>query len=134
MLAGTDVLKATNQTLSILTALEFIEVDQDVGADGAIQGKFMGQIGKAGELWVKPLSDGDRVAVLLLNLDDDNSADLTVDWSQLNVSHMGSGTSCIVRDLWTRRDLGVAKGRYTARAVGPHASAFLVVRSVAGTE
>ena len=104
-----------------------------MGADGVIQGKFVGQIGKAGELWVKPLSDGDRVAVLLLNLDNDNSADLTVEWSQLNVTHMGSGTSCIVRDLWTRQDLDIAKGRYTAKAVGPHASAFLVVRGVAGT-
>eukprot|EP00912_Choanoflagellata_sp_UC4_P000541 UC4_evm3s335 len=61
------------------------------------------------ELWVKPLSDGKSVALVLVNLNDDNATDLTVSWTQLNMSG-----SLNVRDLWAEKDIGIFKDSYTA--------------------
>lgn len=42
LLVGTDVIHATNLTLSILIAPELIMVNQDLGIGGKVQGKFLG--------------------------------------------------------------------------------------------
>ena len=41
LLAGTDVVHASNETLMILTAPELIAINQDLGVDGKLQGKML---------------------------------------------------------------------------------------------
>jgi alpha-galactosidase len=41
LLAGTDVVHASNETLAILTAPELIAINQDLGVDGKLQGKMI---------------------------------------------------------------------------------------------
>lgn len=43
-MAGTDIIHASNDTLTIYTASELIAVDQDLGLDGKIQGRKIGKI------------------------------------------------------------------------------------------
>ena len=44
LLAGTDIEHASTQTLSILTAPELIEINQDLGIGGRLQGRYLGQL------------------------------------------------------------------------------------------
>eukprot|EP00040_Diaphanoeca_grandis_P027821 m.159215 g.159215 ORF g.159215 m.159215 type:complete len:969 (-) comp31127_c1_seq1:249-3155(-) len=45
LLAGTDIIHASNETLEILMAAEVIAVNQDLGRDGHIQGIYVGAAG-----------------------------------------------------------------------------------------
>lgn len=40
------------------------------------------------------------------------------------------GTSCAVRDLWERKDLGTFAGNFTAAAVDVHDSTFLMLTCI----
>lgn len=74
----------------------------------------------------KPLaSDGSRVAVLLMN-HAGVSADLSLDLSTVPGLACKAAT-CAVRDVWARKDIGTAKGTYTAKGVAKHDAAFLVL-------
>lgn len=75
------------------------------------------------ELWAKRLSDGKRIAVLLLNLNATAAADLTVSFATLNLT----AHSVVVRDLWLEKDMGSFEGSFTAKAVPPHGVAVLTV-------
>lgn len=75
------------------------------------------------EVWSKPLNDGKRVAVLLLNGDGASAMDLTVSWAQLNLT----STAKPVRDLIARKDLGSFAASFTVRNVPPHGSALLSI-------
>ena len=44
LLAGTDIEHASAQTLAILTAPELIEINQDLGIGGRLQGKYLGPL------------------------------------------------------------------------------------------
>ena len=80
------------------------------------------------ELWVKPMSDGARVAVILLNLDDNHHFDLTLAWSQINISN---STELSVRDLWDLENAVVTStNEYTAKAVPPHGVAMLMLERI----
>jgi hypothetical protein len=47
LLAGTDIIHASNETLAILTAQEVVAVNQDLGVGGRLQGKFIGPVAAA---------------------------------------------------------------------------------------
>jgi hypothetical protein len=79
--------------------------------------------GTGSKYWVKPMSDGKRTAVLLLNLGDNNATDLTVSAAQLNLSY----SSMAIRDLWARKDLGAFSGNFTAKAVPAHGVFVFIV-------
>jgi hypothetical protein len=76
-----------------------------------------------GEFWVKPMSDGKRVAVLHLNLNDNNATDLTVSAAQMNLGY----SSMAIRDLWERKDLGNFNETFTAKDVPVHGVVMLSV-------
>ena len=76
------------------------------------------------ELWAKRLSDGKRIAVLLLNLNDTAAVDLTLSFAQLNIT---AASAAMVRDLWAEKDLGSFHGSFTAKAVPPHGVAMLTL-------
>ncbi len=113
LIAGNDLRTMNQTTLDILSAPEVIAVDQDARG---IQGSLVGNSGTANELeiWSKPLSGSNTLAVLLLNRSKQAAA-ITVTWSALGLS---SGPAQ-VRDLWARADLGIFTNSYTAN-VPPH--------------
>ena len=90
------------------------------------KGKCLGVVPPTpvGEVWSKPLSDGKRTAVLLLNTDDKAKQNLTVTWTQLGFA---STATVAVRDLWRETDLGSFTGSFTAEAA-PHAVVMLTVQ------
>jgi alpha-galactosidase len=138
LLAGNDVVHASNETLAILTAREVIAVNQDLGINGAIQGRLLTTGGSehehaadgvpaalsAPEVWAKPLSDGKRIAVVLLNTDPSGTQDVTVTWQQLGLP---ASTNASVRDLWQQKDVGTAQQQFIAKAVPPHGVVMVTV-------
>lgn len=81
------------------------------------------------EFFYKPLDRrGTRVAVLLLN-HGTAPADLPLHFA--DVPGLAC-TTCGVRDIWRREDLGQATGSMVARAVQPHDSAFLILTPAGG--
>ena len=79
------------------------------------------------EVWAKPMADGERVAVLLVNLSDDDAAPLGLMFA--NVPGIPADATVAVRDLWARKDLGVFTATYeTEEKVPPHGSVMLMLR------
>jgi hypothetical protein len=68
-----------------------------------------------------------ETAVLLMN-SDTTAQDLTVNFADIpSVDTTKSGT-WTVRDIWNHKDVALVRtGNYTAKAVGPHDAAFIMV-------
>jgi hypothetical protein len=129
ILAGTDIVHASNETLAILTAAEYLEVNQDLGLNDKIQGVLATpNVGVPGpEVWVKHLADGKRIAVLLVN-GGNNASDVTVSWTQLGLP---PNTKATVRDLWHQQAVdGTVTGSFTAKNVATHDHMFVTVTPV----
>lgn len=131
LLAGTDVVHATNDTLAILTAPEPIAVNQDFGKDNKIQGRLVDPAPSSDaapsatySVWAKPLADGKRIAVVLLNEDDNNTQSVTVKWSTIGLD---ASTKCSVRDLWQRKVVATAAAGSYSVSLKPHESAMLTI-------
>lgn len=77
------------------------------------------------ELWAKPLSDGKRLAVLMLNGNDTVARDLTVSFELLNIT----AAKVAVRDCWAEKELGTFQDSFTAKAVPPHGVAVVTMSS-----
>lgn len=84
------------------------------------------------QYFYKPLArDGSKVAVLMMN-HGTGSVDLTLDLSLVPGLRCGTEVgshTCVVRDVWARKNLGTARGSYVAKAVGGHDAAFIVLSS-----
>ena len=110
LIAGNDVRSMSPDIKEILTNSEVIAVNQDtLGREGR-------RIAKNGDLevWVKPLSGGNR-AVILFNRGTSES-EISVSWDQIGYpNHIPAK----VRDLWAHKDLGSFTGNYSAK-VPPH--------------
>ena len=137
LLAGTDLIHATNETLAILANREVTAIDQDLGKGGAIQGKLLtpdrwadqaslaertAAPSSKTEVWAKHLADGKSLAVALLNLGE-NATSISASWELLGLP--SSTTSATVRDLWAKKDLGAHSGTVRVAAVPSHGAAFL---------
>jgi alpha-galactosidase len=103
LLIGCDMSQFDKFTISLLTNDEVLAVDQDA------LGKPAGRKAKYGdaEVWARPLSDG-TVAVGLFNRGPDKMR-VTARWSDLGLKGVQP-----VRNLWIRKNVGTAKGAYTA--------------------
>jgi len=76
------------------------------------------------QMLYKPmLLAGAKVAVLMMN-HGDGPQDLTLAFSAVPELKC---TSCAVRDIWAKKDLGTFKTEFVAKALGAHDSAFLVI-------
>ena len=118
LIASTDVRRMSATTRRILTNREVIAVDQD---RGGVQG-FPTYTSGTQQVWIRPLSNGDR-ALLLLNR---SAARATVgaDARQLGLRPSGG---YVVRDLWGRRTT-TTPGPITA-SLPRHGIAMFRVRS-----
>ena len=77
-------------------------------------------------IWKKEVAKG-KVALLLMN--NANSAqDVSVSWSDLPKGTLRCPSAgCTVRDIHTRKDLAPAATGFTAKGLGMHDSAFIMV-------
>ena len=107
---GDDLTKLDAFGLKLLTNDEVIAVDQ--AGRPAVQ-----MVGGSRQVWRVDSGDG-TYAVALINLGE-KPARVTADWALLGVA----GPQ-VVRDLWSRRDLGVYRGSFSA-SLGPHASRLI---------
>ena len=126
LLISTDIRYIGDETLQILKNKEVIEVDQDLGFNGAVQGTQVATQANDTEVWVKRLSNGSsgeaRFAVVLVNLAGDSSRDVTVTWEQVGLEDSKTAS---VRDLWAGKTLGKFSHKFTAKGVAPHGSVML---------
>ena len=116
LLAGNDLTKMTKETLETLTNPEVLAVDQD---SLGVQGHRVWQEGPL-EVWMKPLADGSK-AVGLFNR---SGSGLPI---RVRFGAIGVGHSALVRDLWTRKDLGTFAEKYTAD-VPKHGAVLIKVK------
>jgi len=116
LLVGTDLTQMDLATHAILTNPEVIAVDQDALGAGPTR---IGDYKDGVEVWEKPLSGGTK-AVLLLNLAPRNAI-ASIGWSDLRLR-----PNARVRDLWSRKDLGIFTNGYSVQ-IPPHGSVLLKV-------
>jgi alpha-galactosidase len=109
LIIGSDVRALSQDAINMLTNADVLAVDQDVNG---IQGAPISTQGD-GQVWVKPLSNGDR-AVALLNR---GSTPLTVGTNAQAVG-MAQASRYTLSDLWLHTATETA-GRIVA-SVGPH--------------
>ena len=122
LIAGDDLTAVSAQTLSILTNVELIAVDQDPAGE---QGVELAN-SSLSQIWVKPLgTDFTTKAVALLNTDT-NPATITVNWTDIGLLAGGA----TVRDLWAGANLGVFTNSFTTN-VPPHGVVALKVAGAA---
>ena len=118
LLIGTDLRKATPQTLSTLTNKDIIAVDQDrLGAQGTVRTSQDGH-------WVitKPLQGGD-VAVALFN----ETGETATFGTTASALGLPKRPAYALRDLWSHRDAETA-GAVSA-VVPPHGTAMYRVKA-----
>ena len=113
LLSGNDLRNMTSETKEMLTNIEVIAVDQD--AKG-VQGHRVWDEGPL-EIWAKSLADGSS-AVGLFNRGE-SELKITLDFKTLGINGRAK-----LRDLWQRKDVGVAEDSYTA-AVPKHGVVLL---------
>ena len=108
IIAGNDLRDMSQATRDILTAPEVIAVDQDaLGVQGTLISQPNSKDGL--EVWSKPLSGTDTVAVMLLNRSE-QAANISANWSDLGLPY----GPALVRDLWDRADRGLFTNSYSA--------------------
>jgi alpha-galactosidase len=125
LIAGNDLRTMSPGIRDILTAQEVIAVDQDpLGVQGTRIGDVLGT--DKPEIWSKPLSGKDTIAVVLFNRSD-AAVEMAVTWSELGLP---PGPAA-VRDLWERTDRGIFPDRYTANVP---AHGVIMIRVVSAGE
>ena len=116
LIAGNDLRSMNDSTRAILTNREVIAVDQDWGG---MQGHKIRDDGEL-EVWMKPMSNGDRAVVLL-------NRGSTPFRGGASMKEIGlSGARHDARDLWTHRDTAVSG--VLAATLAPHSVAMYLVR------
>jgi alpha-galactosidase len=118
LMAGNDLRDMKPEIHDILTNKEVIAVNQDpLGRQGR-------RVWKDGDLevWSKALAGGAR-AVILFNRGT-TEQEITARWGDLDYP---AELSASVRDLWERKDLGKASGKFSAK-VAPHGAVMATVR------
>ncbi len=110
LVLGNDMGNMTAETKAILTNPEVIAVNQD---PAGLQAHLLSQKDSA-QVWAKNLNDrqSKEFAVALFN-QGNTPATISVKWKDLNI--VGKA---MVRDLWTRTDLGILDSMYTVTVPG----------------
>ena len=121
LFVATDVRNMTEVMKTVLLNSEIIAIHQDTRTPSARHWGYVSCFDGlyACQLWGRHMSDG-SVVIAILN-EGPASQLIAVSLSQVG---WDSGTSAMVRDLWTHQDVGVAKGRLWHR-VASHGTAYL---------
>lgn len=75
------------------------------------------------EIWASPISNGSQ-AVVLFNRGNNGSEPITVKWTDIGLP---TSQSAIVRNLWTRQDLGTFSNQYTSPDIDYHSVMMLKI-------
>lgn len=110
LVLGNDMANMTEATKAILTNPEVIAVNQD---PAGLQAHLLSEKDSA-QVWAKHLNgkQSNEYAVALFNQGSAPAA-ISVKWKDLNIVGCAK-----VRDLWTRKDLGVLDSEYTVNVPG----------------
>jgi alpha-galactosidase len=103
LLIGCDMTQLDEFTYSLLTNDEVLDINQDV------LGKQASRIMQTGnlEIWAKDLEDGSK-AIGLFNRGMFPDS-ITVNWNDLGINE-----NYVIRDVWSQKDIGKTKVKYTA--------------------
>ncbi|MFL6414919.1 MAG: glycoside hydrolase family 27 protein [Bryobacteraceae bacterium] len=74
--------------------------------------------------WVSDAASSGAKYLAVFDVGDRGTEDIRVEWKDLGLSG-----ECSVRDLWAKKDLGRANGRYTFK-IGPHASGLYRIEAM----
>ncbi len=116
LMAGNDLRGMTAETISTLTNLEAIAVDQD---PRGVQGRVVWSDGQFSLWGAKPLFDGSVAALVFSQTR--RAHDVTISWKDLGID---PAAPRYVRDLWAHTTSGPVAGSFTVR-VEPGGVAFL---------
>lgn len=116
LIAGNNLAAMDDETRELLTNPEVIAVDQDALG---VQGHRIKQEGPL-EVWMKPLKDG-SAAVGLFNRGW-GAMPVTLEFRDADL-----GDTVVIRDLWTKKDLGSFHQNYSA-TVPQHGAVLLRVK------
>jgi len=126
LIMGNDLRKVSAESKAILLNKHAIAVSQDpLGKMGTRLASFTSE--SPTQVWSRPLAGGD-VAVGLYNKNNASGADITVEFSDLNLSGEVS-----ILDIWTDNHLGNFQSSFTATQVPLHDTVFLRLTPVANT-
>jgi len=119
---GNDMRNVSADSRAILVNEHAIAVSQDP----------LGQMGirltdnTPAQIWARQLDNGDVAVALYHRGDADGSSappmDITVDMTMAGIN---LHSKVDVFDIWTEQDIGTASGKYTAKQVPFHGTAFL---------
>lgn len=114
LMLGCDIRSLQPHSLALLTNQELLAVNQD---SWCLQASLV-TLGDGSQVFVKPLSDG-TFALALWNLAAEEAM-LNVSWSVLTLQPLYDTPAkpMAVRDLWSRRDLGIHDSGYSALVPG----------------
>jgi alpha-galactosidase len=104
LIAGNDIRSMTPEIRAILTNKDVIAVDQDTFQQGR-------RIRKDGalEVWAKKMTDGSQVVILFNR--GQAPGTLAVSWQEVGLPF---DAAMKVQNLWTKQDMGVVKGTFSA--------------------
>eukprot|EP01100_Stratorugosa_tubuloviscum_P003331 TRINITY_DN1801_c1_g1_i2.p1 TRINITY_DN1801_c1_g1~~TRINITY_DN1801_c1_g1_i2.p1 ORF type:complete len:382 (-),score=180.94 TRINITY_DN1801_c1_g1_i2:1195-2340(-) len=105
LIIGCDVRNIDKDTLTILSAVEVIAINQD---SLGVQGHIVNET-ETTQIWSGPLS-GNRYSLLLLNKGRETTK-IVANWSDLGLD---TTTKYTVRDIWERENIGVYSGSFEA--------------------
>jgi hypothetical protein len=110
LMFGGDLPSNDEFTLSLITNDEVLAVNQK-GAHGSAFAE-----GGDSVVWVADAVGSDARYVAVFNVGDREPIDIRVNWPALGLSE-----TCVLRNLWERKDVGTIRGGHTFR-VPPHGS------------
>jgi alpha-galactosidase len=104
LIAGNDIRSMTPEIRAILTNKDVVAVDQDTFQQGR-------RIRKDGalEVWAKKMTDGSQVVILFNR--GQAPGTLAVSWHEIGLPF---DASMKVQNLWTKQEMGVVKGTFSA--------------------
>jgi alpha-galactosidase len=109
LLVATDPANLSVEKASILLNKEVIAINQD---EAFIAGERIRNDNETtgGQLWSRPLANGD-ICVILYNSGQNDNTTVSVSWTELGWE---ASDEVYVRDLWAHADVGVVTGGYSS--------------------
>jgi alpha-galactosidase len=124
LLVSTDVRHMTADMRSILMNPEAVAINQD---ESFTSGDRLRKDLNGGQLWARPLANGDKAIVLFHGAisSDAKPVNVTCRWVELG---WPSSARVSVRDVWERQEYGTFEGSFTAEYLAPRDVRFLRLR------
>ena len=124
LIVATPLTGMSAEKREVMMNAEVIAIDQD---PLGMAGDVLVNRTDGGQVWAKPLKNGDRCVILFNSGTSYRMLNITAEWKAV-----GFGDRAVVaaRNLWTHRDLGNFTGSYSA-AIDPQDIVMLRVKCVA---